>query len=1066
MAKTQQIWTIRAFPFSVPQRSCREWATAILCARTADPCAPFVWEELKRHLRTCEACQEVYANYPVIEALIGELFVYLSDDARAALLEVRPTVAPDEIPAAPEVPITTAFAQLWHAWQECEQECDQEGETGLLVANSPAAAICAGEGNVTAIRELPRQNEHTSQNRSELFRDPVIATSRVFRGRSKAAHHKDVHQRWLFQLRLVVVPIVRQLIVFMMFIRQYLYRVVLLIKNSAKIAHYTTAMGAVARRIHPVLSLNMRCNHPCWSFMVWLTKPIASISHVGALVIALVATFASLLLEDLLESLSVSHHVFVTLGGTIIAAIVLLTTYLVSVSIDPPESAREWMNSTTIDDIRQYKPLNGGELGIRDSNTRATFHSRSMFNLAVEQLRTGNLVGAHNTLLSLNMRRRIPLDLRVEILRNLAVTWRRQGKFSQASEALEALERLLNSAHTFSPTKIRLLQVGISVDRGTIAVRQGNTTDARELYRQSQEAYRRLAPSTPEEGNDIRMGLGTATLHLARTALFQGDLVDALDYCKLAKAYFASAEKSSDRDEALQRTRELTAWAYARRGQFKHAIILHTAARGAAERAHDAVNVMKNWVYLGDDYRHIIESRLDTLRHSVVRYRFASPKTLLGYLRAAEPWQERTTNGQPLHAISYLIDNATEAYSTALLLCEGQGDPLLLGKCLRNMAAIHRWAGAYVDAELLLNRARQHAEDFQQHWLLPSIYEAEAELQWDQGRLDAAARAYSRVVELLDRSEQQNNLQPHRRQRVMHALEAMHNSVRSLSMGETIDQDIKRAIAEMVDLQGWNAWQQVVEQLLKVVRGAIVRTGSVPIVYSDEAPEWFAALECFERLPGGRILAQNGLSVSLALSLPATDYSDAVRRSQRRRRALLRRHVEHAQRGIIINDCGTADEFTEERGAENPILVNRDLCCRSYVEADLAKRSTRERLQVGLQLMESYPDGYTMKMVNFLLPLAFTAKSTRVLLEIPPKIADILQLRGDGELSASASDHDSKGREQWCYVIDDENLAVELQTMFETLTTLAASDIATIEWMRALVDDADKWSSGCSSSTT
>lgn len=117
MVKTQQIWTIRAFPFSVPQRSCREWATAILCARTADPCAPFVWEELKRHLRTCEACQEVYANYPVIEALIGELFVYLSDDARAALLEVRPTVAPDEIPAAPEVPITTAFAQLWHAWQ-------------------------------------------------------------------------------------------------------------------------------------------------------------------------------------------------------------------------------------------------------------------------------------------------------------------------------------------------------------------------------------------------------------------------------------------------------------------------------------------------------------------------------------------------------------------------------------------------------------------------------------------------------------------------------------------------------------------------------------------------------------------------------------------------------------------------------------------------------------------------------------------------------------------------------------------------------------------------------------
>ena len=74
-------------------------------------------EQLSAHLSGCEACQEVYANYPVIEALIGELFVYLSDDARAALLEVRPTVAPDEIPAAPEVPITTAFAQLWHAWQ-------------------------------------------------------------------------------------------------------------------------------------------------------------------------------------------------------------------------------------------------------------------------------------------------------------------------------------------------------------------------------------------------------------------------------------------------------------------------------------------------------------------------------------------------------------------------------------------------------------------------------------------------------------------------------------------------------------------------------------------------------------------------------------------------------------------------------------------------------------------------------------------------------------------------------------------------------------------------------------
>ncbi len=119
MAKTNEMW-ITVFPTKAQQWPCQEWAKTIVRAFTVDPRMITVSADLSVHLSGCHACREVVESYPLIEALVGELFVYLSDEARAALLGVRPTVAPDEIPAAPEVPITPAFAQLWHAWQAAE----------------------------------------------------------------------------------------------------------------------------------------------------------------------------------------------------------------------------------------------------------------------------------------------------------------------------------------------------------------------------------------------------------------------------------------------------------------------------------------------------------------------------------------------------------------------------------------------------------------------------------------------------------------------------------------------------------------------------------------------------------------------------------------------------------------------------------------------------------------------------------------------------------------------------------------------------------------------------------
>lgn len=1066
-------------PNLMPQsRDCSMWADDIVWAHLGS-LPDTRHQQLKAHLAVCTGCKEVFDGYALIEAWVGELLVCISDEALRELLGTIPADLPAEIPAPPPVvEMSEEFVQLWLTWQDSQEsraartlaadgicnvldlsQSEQPGEQAVpgmlgeaaLFSEQPSLPPCgeagieaayAGSGSTTVALASARAAaaaivvEETVRTQNQ--RQPRLGQLRqsLYYHRQRYLPHVSIG--WVIAVGATVLQCVRRT-----------WRVLVL---PACRAPRPRLLQASFRRVQ---------QDARWA--------CSSLVRFGCLTVAGGIAVVAAVLNRLLVSLSESTNLLLglVLAVVIVPAVALMVklTRLLSLFQDEipelletrqyaleraplaPLTRRSWNNrqairptsSTRVRAVRAFVGRFLNRVWCATLHRTAGLHS-TLSNVQ-GLLRAGELRTAHERLVYLTRRRNSPPELRAQALHHLAVAWRRQGELGMSSQVLDELERLLDLSSTLPLAELHDSRALLLMDRGTIAARRGEYIVAASNYRRAEAEYWTLLSAVPSAADRAYLGLGRVASYLARIALFQGEPSEALNHCSLAEAQFGKVNDAAlavrhERDEALQRTRELAAWAYARHGQFRRAIQLHLEARTFAEAAGDAVNTMKNWAHLGDDYRHMVEARINAQRQ-LPRWHFANQRVVLEALCSADTGQ---ATEKPVMS---LIDFAEEAYTQALMYCQQQKDALLLALYLRNMAIVQRWKGAHARAKHLLDRAQEHAEKLQQSWLLPSIAESYAALYWDQGSLKQAESYYNQVLELLRDAGPDNMARAHMRQRTRFALEALERAIAPKGIDEALD--------KIIDAQGWSEWRQTAQQLALLVRDAVVQTQAKPVAYSRESTAWFCELKTFEGLPGGRVLAQDELSISLAHDLSECYRGDKSAWQQRRHKALLE-HIQQAAR-LAETDQPSGLEIADR------VFANRDLCCRQSIETKLTQRNVRKCLLSALELMRLYPGGYSLEAGAFHLPLGFAVKGSCAVVEVPAPVAQALQLwdkEEDSDTGTVLEDQDVASC--LCYVFrDDKRLAIELQMIFESLTRLARRSVATRmparEWMQRLVYD-------------
>ncbi len=591
--------------------------------------------------------------------------------------------------------------------------------------------------------------------------------------------------------------------------------------------------------------------------------------------------------------------------------------------------------------------------------------------------------------------------------------------------------------------------------RGDTELGRGEYQLARDRFEESHSHFLKLMPTaqangaTQDEWDIASLCLGMALRRLAKADMFLGETKRALTYCAKATEELVKASESSQKSDYLRRVLEIQAWAYTRdrdnTAATHSAIELHVEAGRQAKQVGDEVGEMKNFIYTGDDWRHLIEA-----------YIYESVPAETDPAKALSPGEE-VERAKSLHPDKFAeaIENAGHAYEQAAELTRRIQDPLTFGLLLRGQALIHVYTSEYLAADLLLTQAEQHESRYGLLGRLASIFEHRADIYWGQNLPEMASFWYEKALADLNRlaaspATKVNPAQLHQRERLRRRLDTLvakglvHAPITSALAVAAMEPEPRDAMSADDSRTGVNAilWHRALRELRSSALGAIASMASAPVASDDTTIAWLRELTEFEKLPGARLLAQNTLSIAYAEAAPQPSLAGAEASSQdgaeRRqahaeRRAKFQEHVEQAHRG----QCE----------------INRDLCSRDGVELMSGHQPFMDRIEGAKRLLTHYGNGYALEASPYQLPLAFAVKGSRILIEIPWRMAKSAGLRVP-HLDASAMVATPPNSRYWCYRIDSGEYAVKMRASFTTLYQVAAESIdATSDWLASLLED-------------
>lgn len=650
--------------------------------------------------------------------------------------------------------------------------------------------------------------------------------------------------------------------------------------------------------------------------------------------------------------------------------------------------------------LRQIGPLDAADLEMMRADLANVITAWRDLVVWKNVLSTGVLKDAREQLAQLQEDAAVTPAIRLYSNKILAEVDLRLGKLGDSSRLLDELREKLRQeadgagelAHALSRTRADVLEAEILGKRGIVALGNGHFAAARAKFEESKKAYLKLLLDAPGyERAEVYQGLGWSYKLLAQMALYRDQPGEALEYCASAEANLILAGASPKQAEERRRVLELEAWAYSRLQQFDRAIQLRKETRTASEEAGDTIGAIKSRLYLADDYRDLIESRIEERRQSTGLLH-VSPGILVKALRADGSLDDA------------LLDEAERACVDAVEHCRRTDEQPVLGRAYRNLAFMHRIQCRYAEAQRCLDLALAQEQATATRHRIPSVLLAFAELAWDKDQLEEAERRYDEAMEALEAlgpHELDDASKSRLRWRIQHGLDAL----RLRHETEALD-DI-----ELVNAANLYSWALKANKLKKVVQDAIRKHGAVPTSTSGRTVEWLEELCAIEeRAPGPRILAQNRLSNALAAHLPA-GYPPEDEAFHRRRHGALWQNLKRAH----------------ERNAHG---YYRDLCCRSTVESSLGERAVRRRIQGALELLERFPATYTLEAGVYPLPVSFMVKGSCVWLEKPDSQSP--QIRQPDDSSLMSSDAPI-----FCYRIDDSDLARKLTGIFDDLVELA-----------------------------
>jgi transcriptional regulator with XRE-family HTH domain/tetratricopeptide (TPR) repeat protein len=614
-------------------------------------------------------------------------------------------------------------------------------------------------------------------------------------------------------------------------------------------------------------------------------------------------------------------------------------------------------------------------------------------------LATGSLKDVRERLVELQDDAAVTPAIRLYGNKMLAEIDLRLGKLDNSSRLFEEVRAKLRQeadgagelAHALSKTRADLMTAEILGKQGMIALDNGRFADARARFEESKAAYLELLLNVADdERGEVYAGLGWAYKQLAQMALYQGQPGEALEYCASAGANFLLAGPSPRQAEGRRRLLELEAWAYSSLKQFDRAIQLRQEARSACEEAGDTIGAIKSRLYLSDDYRDLIEARIDERRQSTGQIH-VSPGVLIKTLRA---------DGSLPDA---LLIEAERACEDAVRHCQRTDELRVLGRAYVNLAFIQRVQGRYADAKRALDLALVQERISGTRHRIPSVLVAFAELAWDQDRIAEAEERYAEALAALEK------LGPHEldeaaKTRLRRRIQDAQGALRLRHETDALDD------AELIDAAHLYSWTLKTTKLKKIVQDAILRHGAEPRSTTGRTVEWLEELCAIEEHPGPRILAQNRLSNALAAHLPP-GYPPEDQALHQRRHEALRQNIMQAQERDL-------------RG------YYRDLCCRGTVESSLGEPAVRERVRGALDLLERFPAAYTPEASVYPLPVSFVVKGAHVWLERSGPMPSRAEPPDDASLALVETP-------VFCYHIEDADLADKLTEVFDDLIELA-----------------------------
>lgn len=676
---------------------------------------------------------------------------------------------------------------------------------------------------------------------------------------------------------------------------------------------------------------------------------------------------------------------------------------------------------------------------------------------AAALLRERNLIKAKEEFESLKDRTAFSSLMRLYITSQLAEINRLLGNRRDA-ETLIADALTSHDLARLPEREAAFLRGVLEAVHGDTELGRGEYQRARDHFEESYKQFLDLMPTAQEHGADhdewniASLCLGMALRRLAKADMFLGETERALDYCKKATEELGKAPESSQKSDYLRRVLEIQAWAYTRvphpedtseADRIFRVTRLHQQARDKAEAARDMTSVMKNYIFLGDDWRHRIEWLIqESIPAEHDPGQALSPSEEVERAKALNP----TVFADAIH-------NAKHAYAQAEALSRRIQDPLTYGLLLRGQAMIHDYERDYLKADLLLSQAEQHETRYGLLGRLASIYEHRADIYWGQNLPEMAGFWYDKALTDLNQRAKllpikENPAQQRQRIRLRRRLDTL--TAKGLTRAPIIsavdDVVVETAPPDSLSAEdsrtGVNAirWHRALRELRSSALGAITAMGSAPIASDDTQIAWLRELAEFEKLPGARLLAQNTLSIAYAEAAPRSSTAGESQQDTAERKSL---HME--RRGAFHERV--------KRAHQAPGEINRDLCSRDGVELMSGHEPFMDRMRGAQKLLEDFGDGYALEASPYHLPLAFAVKESRILIEIPWRMAKSAGLRVP-HLDASAMTATPPNSRYWCYRIDSGEYAVKMRASFNTLFQVAAESIdATADWLASLLED-------------